>query len=158
MHRLDPTDIVRLLRLIAANDSVHPYELARQAVATARGLSNNAPHGDGHSAFHAAAETFVLACAANNAYSRACLLLDHGRILPAYNTLEKARGAISGLDGAEHKAQLALCSAWCRLFAPAQPETITLVRSKADYCAACDTIHPDADRCPLTGDEYGTPA
>lgn len=139
------TEIVNLFLIIANDTESHPSNLNERARQLARTLSNLTPRYDRDGNFEKRACAYVVITAAASAYERASFLFKHQREVETYNALEWARGKISGLDGIAYRAQRELEEAWDALFVAAQPETITLVRSK-----------PAADCCPLTGDEYGT--
>lgn len=141
------SEIVDLFLNIANDTASHPSTLNERARRLARTLSNITPRYDRDGKFEERACAYVVITAAASAYERASFLFKHQREVETYNALEWARASISGLDGICYRAQRELEEAWYALFDPPQPETITVVQSK-----------PAADCCPLTGDEYGTPA
>lgn len=141
------TEIVDLFLNIANDTASHPSTLHERARRLARVLSNLTPRYDRDGKFEERACAYVVITAAASAYERASFLFKHQREVETYNALEWSRGSISGLDGIAYRAQRELEDAWDALFQPYEPKTIPLVRST-----------PAADCCPVTGDEYGTPA
>jgi len=166
------TEIVDLFLNIANDTASHPSTLNERARRLARTLSNLTPSCDRDGKFEERACAYVVITAAASAYERASFLFKYQREVETYNALEWARGKISGLDGRAYRAHRELEDAWDALFAPAQPETITLVRSNHAavtssglktsggdaVCELCNRINPPSDCCGITGDEYGTPS